>query len=104
MALDDSEEDEEEEEEEGTDMESDLEKNKDDGNWAISFIFRGFVFLSYHKSTNMHDGSLQISLMKWPGAPRRSYIMTPTMWQPVRIADLHRRSSSYSGICSALSD
>lgn len=107
MALDDSEEDEEEEEqeeEEGTDMESDLEQNKDDGNWAISFIFPGFVFLSYYKTTNMHDGSLQISLMKWPGAPRRSCIMTPTMWQPVRIAYIHRRSSSYSGIFSGLSD
>lgn len=93
MALDDSEEEEEEEEEheeeEGTDMESDLEQNKDDGNWAMSFIFPGFFFLSY-KTINWHDGSLQISLMKWPGAPRRSCTMTLIMWHPVRIADVHR--------------
>lgn len=85
MALDDSEDDEEEEEqeeEEGTDMESDLEQNKDDGNQAISFAFSGFLVM---QTTNMHDCSLQISLTKWPGAPRRSCIMTQTMWQLVRI-------------------
>lgn len=50
MALDDSEEEEEEEEEEqeqeeeeGTDMESDLEQNKDDGNWQYNLHFQGFL-------------------------------------------------------------